>query len=201
MIDAGRGRALLHFAAMDATESPQVLPDYLQVEDDLLRLALGVGASELHGLLCGYVCGGATVGADWLQCLLPDTDAPLAPAEGPLAQLLSATGQQLAGDDMALGLLLPDDDQPVDERAEALLDWCRGFLGGFGLSGRSLDTLIEDAQEALADIGHIATSRIDYGNHEEDDNALAEIVEYVRVAVQFLFEECARPTITSRTLH
>ena len=35
---------------------------------------------------------------------------------------------ELAGDDIAIVLLLPSDDAPLAERAVALGQWCQGFL-------------------------------------------------------------------------
>jgi uncharacterized protein YgfB (UPF0149 family) len=43
---------------------------HAQLGEMLSRLHLGVGASDLHGSLTGYVCGGGTAGASgWLDTL------------------------------------------------------------------------------------------------------------------------------------
>lgn len=182
---------------------PADLPAYVPLDAELHRLGLAVEPAELHGALCGFLAGGGrAVRGDWLARVLPGSGIG-APAMGsPLDTLFQASLEQLYDLDLSLNLLLPDDTRPVAERADALLAWCRGFLGGFGLSGRGDTGLDQTASEALDDIGRIAASRIDYADPEEDDSALAEITEYVRVAVQLLFETCAaRPPAPEHRLH
>jgi uncharacterized protein YgfB (UPF0149 family) len=87
---------------------------------------------------------------------------------------------------------LPSDDRPLPERAEALVDWCRGFLGGFGLAGTEAHAkLSEEAQEILRDLGSIAAAQLDFGEEGDDEDALIEVHEFVRVGAMLLFAECA----------
>jgi uncharacterized protein YgfB (UPF0149 family) len=78
----------------------------------------------------------------------------------------------------------------VDERAEALLGWCRGFLGGFGLSAGAEPALSPEAAEALEDLAKIAASRLSYDDPEGDEAALTEVAEFVRVAALLLHGDC-----------
>lgn len=150
---------------------------------------LGVGASDLHGSLTGFLCAGGKAGAgDWLSALaLDDTDAA---GE-------AAVFEQLHGDVVAdladIGLdftpLLPRDDASLGERAEALVEWCRGFLGGIGLAdaGTAIAALDDDGKEILHDIGQVAASRLVFSDDdeedEEDETSLSELVEFIRVGV------------------
>lgn len=179
------------------------LPDYSESQQQASELGLGIDAAELHGALCGLLSGGGISGrATWLGQIAPDSELP-APAQGSaLDRLFEASRAQLAGYEMGLQLLMPGDEAQVSARAEALLSWCRGFLAGFGLSGRSLEALDPDAREAIQDIGHIAASQLDYTDPEEDDSALTEIIEYVRIAAQLLYENCVEaPPRSPRSLH
>jgi uncharacterized protein YgfB (UPF0149 family) len=97
---------------------------------------------------------------------------------------------QLEDRSFAFELLLPDASAPTVERAEALLDWCRGFLGGFGLAGGNEAGLSEEGGEALQDLARLAQASPEDGDDEEDQDALAEIEEYVRVAVLLLHGDC-----------
>jgi hypothetical protein len=97
--------------------------------------------------------------------------------------------------------LLPDAETPIDTRADALVDWCRGFLGGLGLGGGSGTSVSDDASEILRDLGTIAGSRFEYENAEEDESALAEVVEFVRVGVLLLHAEMDVPQQRDVTLH
>lgn len=168
--------------------------------DDLdalvMRLRLGTDASELHGSLCGYLAGGATPdGGNLLAALQLDGEAT-EPSTDDLALLQRLTRQcesELADVELSFEPLLPADDRPLVERSDALVEWCRGFLGGFGLAGTAAHAaLSEEAQEILRDFGTIAASSFDFDNEDEDEDALIEVQEFVRVGALLLHAECNR---------
>lgn len=172
------------------------------------RLQLGVDASELHGSLCGYLSAGGRPGKQSLLALLelegaePVTPSPLDQAF--LARLVQQSEAELADPELGFEPLLPADDRPLAERVEALVDWCRGFLGGFGLAGSDKHgKLSEDAQEILNDLGSIAKSEFEFGNEAEDEDALIEVHEFVRVGAMLLHAECVggRNKPNSDTVH
>ena len=162
---------------------------------------IAIDPSELHGSLCGYLAGGGRADADdWLQQLAVEAD--VAPAsDGVLAQLRSATLAQFDAQDFGFELLLPGDDATLAERADALIGWCNGFLGGFGLAAPPADMLSDEAAEALQDMGRIAASDLFYEDSETDEDALAEIIEFVRVAALLLHGDCALGAHRQRRLH
>lgn len=181
--------------------SALVLPDQDALFEEIRSAALAVDPSELHGSLCGYLCGdGHSDRGDWLQQLALDPANAIEP-EGALDRLYLATHQQLDAQDFDFVVLLPDDAQPLDTRADALVAWCRGFLGGFGLAGPVSTALSEDATEALEDIGRIAASSLSYEGDEADEEALAEIVEFVRVAALLLHGDCVLGARRRQQLH
>lgn len=161
----------------------------------LAQAQLGVGASDLHGSLAGYLCGGGRSGArDFLEALQLESDDAhaLDRAHEALGRLY--TGCLGALDDPELGFepLLPDESRPLDERADALVEWCRGFLGGFGLSsGDRPAQLSEEATELLRDLATIAGSSLSFEDAEEDERALVEVLEFVRVGAMMLHAEVA----------
>lgn len=109
------------------------LPDVAAVQHESRQLDLASSAAELHGGLCGWLSGGGADSADWLARILADT-AQVAPAQGgALDQMRQATVAQLEDRDFAFELLLTEDGAPLPARTDALFDWCRAFLGGFGL--------------------------------------------------------------------
>ncbi len=177
------------------------LPDHAELAAALGAAGVAIDPSELHGSLCGYVAGGGQGDADdWLQRLALDADT--APVSGDaLDQLRTATLAQFAAQDFGFELLLPPDDAPLAVRADALLAWCNGFLGGFGLAAPDSDTLSDEASEALQDIGRIAASDLAYDGSEADEDALAEIVEFVRVAAMLLHGDCVVGAQRRRRLH
>jgi len=109
-----------------------------------------------------------------------------------LKRLAKQCETELTDPELGFEPLLPEDDRPLAERAEAMVDWCRGFLGGFGLAGTPAHAQLSDeAQEILRDFGNIAGSSFDFGNEDEDEDALIEVQEFVRVGAMLLHTECA----------
>ena len=174
---------------------------HAEVGAALNDLKLGVGASDLHGSLAGFLCaGGRTDAQHWLRSL--EIEAPTdAGARAPLGQLFNDCNAALDDPELRFEPLLPDDETPIDSRADALVDWCRGFLGGLGLAGGSPSSMSDDASEILRDLGTIAGSRFEYENAEEDESALAEVIEFVRVGVLLLHTEMTAPRRRDVTLH
>ncbi len=183
----GRARARPGFpfrTSRTMTELPSV--------DDVTRasqaLGLGATAAELHGALCGWLAAGGAPGNDWPARVLADDNLPPVAADSVLGQLLQATIKQLEDRDFAFELLLTDGDD-VSAQADAMFSWTRSFLGGFGLgSGGRRPTLSEEGEEALTDMASLArASSEDFeAGGDDDDEALSEIEEFIRVAVLLL---------------
>ncbi|HEX5122406.1 MAG TPA: UPF0149 family protein [Rhodanobacteraceae bacterium] len=168
----------------------------------LKTLRLGMGASDLHGSLTGYLCAGGRAGAEeWPHALAIEPEAPASLNDASLRRLYADCQTQLEDPDLGFEPLLPGSDEPVEQRAEALVEWCRGFLGGVGLSGAPPRGLSVDATEVLSDIGRIAASRFDYDDADEDETALSEVLEFVRVGVLLLHAEMRKPRSSRHTLH
>ena len=89
-------------------------------------------------------------------------------------------------------LLLPEDNAPLVTRAEALGEWCQGFLYGLAAGGLKEDTkLPENSQEIMRDMLEISRASADEDAEmdEADEIALMELVEYVRTGVLLINEE------------
>lgn len=157
-----------------------------------------VVAAEGHGCLCGALCTTSDYTAErWLEELVAtegeDHDVEL-PATTPLRMLFADTIRALRGDEMEFEPLLPDDDEPLEQRATALAQWCQGFLYGFG-TGKPVrdEDLKGQIDEILRDLAHIARSTVDVGDAgEEEEASYAELVEYLRVGVQLIHDELAK---------
>ena len=187
--------------------APAELVGHEELDGVAARLKLAVDASELHGSLCGYLSGGGRVGRGALlkALALDEGDSvPSAADEALLDRLVRQSEEELADPELGFEPLLPADDRPLEERADALGDWCRGFLGGFGLAGPDkLSKLSEDAQEILRDLGTIAGAEFEFGESGTDEDALIELHEFVRVAAMLLHAECVggRNKPNSDTVH
>ena len=178
---------------------------YEQFADAVAAYQLGTSAASLHGSLCGYLCSGGTAqGTLWLDEVLqdPDLSAELSSEAKPLfSALLRVAHEQLDDTSMRFMPLLPADENALSERVTALNEWCSGYLGGLGLGGRfsSKRTLSREGREALNDLERIARSVIELDEDAEgDEQAWAELVEFVRVGVQLMHLELNEPSASER---
>lgn len=178
------------------------LPSPEQIRDASLALGANVPPSELHGALCGWLAGGGANEPGWPARVLADDALPTPQPGDALDRLRQASATQLGDRGFGLELLMPAPDAALAERTEALFDWCRGFLGGFGLAAGAAPPLSEEAEEALRDLARLAqaTPQTDEGD-EEDESALAEIEEFVRVAALLLHGDCVMGPGHRRLLH
>ena len=172
---------------MTSTTAPLRLPDYHTFIDSIDVLSLPISASELHGVMCGYLCAGAiNKGEAYLRALMNNRgDAGLRRAALALFGVYAVSQQQMVNFDFEFQLLLPDDQDSLVERAQAFSEWCEGFTQGITLAGVGYEQLQEDeAQEALEHMTEFA--QLDYHTlhiDEEDEHALMEVSEYARMAV------------------
>lgn len=167
----------------------------LPAVDDILNasqsLDLGATPAELHGGLCGWLAAGGADLQQWPAKVLADDNLPVLERDSVLDQLRLATVAQLEDRDFAFELVLADPAAPLQARTDALFDWCRAFLGGFGLASGKRPLLSEEGEEALQDLARLAQASSDeFDSGDEDEDALAEIEEFVRVAVLLLHGDC-----------
>ena len=154
--------------------------------------------AECHGVACGLLCRRAESSVDVFIGLLDMLELVIKPGAGlkmSLEELLDASKSQLADEDLGLSLWLPNDDEILEERTIALSHWCTGFLAGLGSGGEeALKTMSEDANDALKDLEQISRAEVvDTAESEEDENAFAEIVEYVRIVILMIREDLRGP--------
>jgi yecA family protein len=161
----------------------------------------------VHGLLCGMLCADAQLDEqrwlDRLQQELPDPPRLSQAAHSHLRELARHTRSQLASEMLDFQPLLPDDQAALGDRAEALGQWCQGFLAGLGLAGLDRQRpLSPEAQEFLHDLSDISRVGFDTDDADETDEvALLEIIEYVRIGVLLVGQELHQPADLSRYWH
>ena len=184
--------------------------DYMELQNALLRAGALGSAAEVDGTLCGALSGGGSQVADlWLVDALQNTDMDNTQRQavtGLLRDLQLKTWGVLAGSGVDFTPLLPPDEADLGERVVALTEWCSGFLYGLSLAGvveQQFDRA--DTGEIIRDISEIARAAPDDdADIVEQDFAFAELVEYLRVGAQLIFEELApfreRPDM-SRSSH
>ncbi|MEY8264658.1 MAG: UPF0149 family protein [Bermanella sp.] len=160
------------------------------------NLALAQGAlnspSALQGWLIGYAATGARLNKEqWLtesakyldlRADWPDNN------KLPMLAFYQDELKALQSEDMDFTLLMPDDDEEFTLRMQAFSDWAKGFLDGFGASGRVNEANLDE--EVLEVLRHY--DAFSYGIEEdevdEDGELLfTELVEHARVTSLFLF--------------
>ena len=86
--------------------------DYDSVSNKLSQQGVIVDAAEVHGILCGMLCGGMSLtDQKWLEALsetINQGDAFSDPTQHLLNSLFNQTCQQLLEPEFALNLLLPE---------------------------------------------------------------------------------------------
>jgi uncharacterized protein YgfB (UPF0149 family) len=100
---------------------------------------------------------------------------------------------------LSFDLLLPPEDRPLHERANAVLDWVRGILFGLALGGLGREQLVGQAAEAFDDLVELTRMDLDaIDDSDADEQALTEIVEFLRVAAMLIREDRAKVLIDER---
>lgn len=159
-----------------------------------------VSAAEAHGIATGMLCIDVNAAANvWLSELFGDTE-PAEEAEAILTNLFERTRELIESEDYSFDLLLPADDNNLEERVAALIAWCQGFLFGVGYA-HAVDQTIEDGGATRPGVagwpgesGEILNDVVEFTkmemseeegpeSEEEDASAFTEINEYLRVAV------------------
>ncbi|MBT8128396.1 MAG: YecA family protein [Gammaproteobacteria bacterium] len=187
-------------------------PEILELEELLYRIDAAMGAAEAHGVLCGMLCARGTVElSEWVDHVVGEQEQGsdlLHDVVHKLSELHQATLDMINDASGDFKLLLPDDDDSLPERVEAIAAWCQGFIYGLAAGGIQQESeLPEDAEELLKDMVEIsrAGQDVDDGgdeaaNEDEDEVALMEIEEYVRMGVLLIYEEL-QPLQTTQTIH
>ncbi len=171
-----------------------------ELDAALKRCGASWDAGQAHGLLCSRLAVlGADAGTGWLDQVLAGSDPDNVlrrECEILLDALYAYTHRQLSQRQSEFQPLLPDDSDSTIIRAEAIAHWCEGFLHGLvsgspdvGLKKRLAD---EPLSDIIKDMLQITRATVDEDTEEEtNEAAYADLVEYLRVAVQLTYEELA----------
>jgi len=171
---------------------------YQAINAILEKYDADMGAAEAHGVATGMLCVGLKADvANWWHELFGDESPLHEDDQSLLLNLFERTRELLdpETEEFVFDLFLPDDDESLSDQAEALRSWCQGFLFGVGYS-QTQAAWPGEIEEVMRDM--IELTKIDSDvEGEEDDAALTEIHEYVRVAVltvrdQFIEEQTAQ---------
>ena len=158
--------------------------------DDLPEALDAVQRARCHGALTGFVCvgPGPQRAAEKTLSLAPALDAHV------LERWAEAIRSGLRTSDLSFRLCLPDDEQPLSGRMEALAAWCREFLSALGEAGERLSKLGDDASDTLRELEIIGQgANIGEEDEEEEEWMLAELGEHGRLSALFLYQALNPP--------
>lgn len=176
---------------------------YEPLDQALAALEAGAGAAAAHGRLCGMLTVSESVDrARWIAEVLEDT-APRGDAAKACLMLLSRlyeeTCEALADPELGWRILLPGDSEPLALRAAALGAWSEGYLFGLAVGGLTDGAgLPGEVREALGDLAEIAQVDTDPEADEDNEQAYAELVEYVRMSTLLIREHVGGPDAAPR---
>jgi yecA family protein len=177
-----------------------MLPSYMAFTASISALALPISASELHGVMCGYLAAGSMKqGEAYVRALVLKRDEHATRTiTMALFELFTISQHQMAQMGFDFQLLLPDDDSSLETRAQAFSEWCEGFIQGLRASQvdytRLDDDDIEDAVLHLSEFARLDYSALAIG--EEDEKALMEVIEYARMAVLHIYTGVKKTHLT-----
>ncbi|MGI9308786.1 MAG: UPF0149 family protein [Gammaproteobacteria bacterium] len=171
-------------------------PDFEDLSQALQRIGALSETAEIHSSYSGSACiMGPGADAPWLAEVLADADTDnvfTQECADMLVLLAATTYASLEQGDMNFSPLLPADTAPLEDRTTSLALWCQGFLHGlaaaYGSRAEQLDKVV--SAEILQDFSKITQAAFSSEETEEEgEAAYAELLEYVRVCVQLIFEE------------
>ena len=180
---------------------PISLPGFNDITTTLMSTELKLHASQVHGLISGVLCGNFNQDTAWEATVMGEE--LLSETREVMHALYEGSAAQLADFLFEFQLLLPDDDDALPERAEALGVWCQGFLTGLQAGGVPvIDREPSELTEAIDDLIEIAKMNYDEVTaSEEDEAAYTELVEYVRVAVIFIYQDLREGEVHEQCSH
>lgn len=183
------------------SESNTTLPQMRH--QDLVRffelLGSGQSPTALHASLTGVLAAGHRMEpadwVDWATDMMGPSEVVTADHQAVIKALYATTLNALDDTNMSFRPLLPADDSPLNERLEALSDWCGSFLGAFGTVGvvgedKAIPEEIEEILEDLSAIAQVETDQDSDAQAEEDFTAISE---HVRMGVLNLYLEYNQP--------
>ncbi|EEX51200.1 yecA family protein [Pasteurella dagmatis ATCC 43325] len=181
------------------------MPSYSDFSQQLKNSGIAVSAAELHGFLSGLICGGIN-DQSWLPLLYQFTNENHAYPTTLLSEVTKIhqhISKKLADiDGFDFQLWLPENEDDIFARADALSEWANHFLLGLGLAQPKLDKEKGDIGEALDDLHDICQLGYDESDEKEElSEALEEIIEYVRTIACLLFSHFQPQTEQKPVLH
>ena len=173
--------------------------NYERIDKIRHKAGISINVSEYHGKISAYLCC-ENIPAEALLPKEINTDGVSFSPETMklktvLLSMISETHEKLNDTEMTFYPVLSPDSESLIERTLSLSNWCQGFVDGFGFSiaqkNITIDLVEQDIiREIIEDFSQISKlTSASIMNEGGEDLAYMEVVEYVRVGTQLIFEE------------
>jgi len=166
------------------------LMSYSVVNSIILQKEAADSAAEVHGVAVAMLClDPKTEAGTWLSEAISREADLLEEDKLLLINLFEQSKELMESDEFIFDLFLPDEQEPVNHRCLAVMQWCQGFLFGMGR--------IETSSEWPGDVGEILKDIVEFtkldtdidSDVEEAESAVMEIQEYLRASVMLIRSE------------
>ena len=149
--------------------------------------------SEIHGAVVGLICGGIGSKTElWIPALLDliNDGQPLSQGLLPIIEDLHKDAlDRLADFEFGFSLLLPEEEDSLTTRVEALSLWVQSFLTSIAIAQPKLNKSSADVKEVIKDLSEISQIELDISEDDESEDAYIALVDYVQDAVSVCFAE------------
>lgn len=173
------------------------LPSFDEVSEALNSLSALGSAGESHGLLCALLSAHVKLREEaWVDALLNEhieqSDQAGQQAYRILQQLFKGTHEAFSADDFSMPILLPADEASLEDRIDAVSEWCSGYITGLHLLGidvaQNKNPVIKEALEDLLSVSRVELTPEDEKDPESESRYL-ELIEFVKAAVLTVADE------------
>ena len=184
---------------LDTLGAFEDMPEWDEIADQLFNAGQTLNPSELHAVLVGLM--GAGFHPDdkhHLEQTLASVEKVVGvQLQGELVDIVSrlnlATLSAIVDTDYGFRILLPDDDDPIEQRLRSFSDWVTGFILGFTegtmvrkASGLAIEPEVADVLRDFAAIAQVETNQAET---EEAEIQLEELIDYVRLAAVSIVQD------------
>jgi len=165
--------------------------------------ALG-SPSGLHGWLTGYLSTGARLtDAQWqveAENYLETPESLPKPVQSLMTIFYGWVLQGLENESMNFTLFMPEsDDCELSQQVDAMAQWSKGFLDGFGAAGKVSGKLDTETKEVLQHFDAFSQVELTADDSPEDsEDLLHELVEHARVAALTVFLAFNEPEVVEQ---
>lgn len=165
-----------------------------QLVEELATAGSAVSASECHGMVCGMLVAGYNAAEEVPTQLATAIEVDYSSISAWAGSLALQCQQSIGSADFSFSPWVPEEQESLRDSLLTLAEWCEGLLYGIGGAGREALNKAENRElrEILNDIVNIAReARVDeaYEGSEEDEADFSEVLEYLRVCAQYLYQE------------